>query len=164
MLGHLLLDTECAQHLHDVQARGRSAQVGHVDRARALQRLAQRVRAADIGLGLSLGHGHTGPDQPHRPGASRQQVARGHQLVDQGLGQDQHVAGRARQQGLFHLADGAEGAGYGHAGARGKARLQAADQSIGGAAAENVQGGLHKVWLPGLTGLKSGFIAAGVAF
>jgi hypothetical protein len=104
---------------------------------------ALRIGAADIGRGLTLGHGHAGPDQPHRPGAARQQVAAGHQLVDQGLGEDDHVAGRARQQGLFHLADGAEGAGYGHAGARGKARLQAADQSVGGAAAEHVQGGLH---------------------
>ena len=51
----------------------------------------------------------TGFDQTQRTGTVGHHMARGDQLLDQGLGQDDDIAGRAAQQFVAHHAHRAEG-------------------------------------------------------
>ena len=100
------------------------------------QRLAQAVCCVDLGPRRAGFDGDAGFHDAQFAIRACTHLAGLHQAVDQGLRQDQHVAGRAVQQALFHGADRAKGGVQFQAAVRFECGLQLPHQALGRAAAE----------------------------
>ena len=81
-------------------------------------------------------HSHTGFDQAQRARTARHHMARSDQLLNQGFGQNHHIAGRTAQQFVAHHADRAEGALDEAAGGLFEFGLNALDHGCGCAATQ----------------------------
>ena len=142
------LQAQLAQHLHEVDAGGGLESIGHVNAISLAQRIGQLDRGLQGGRDLSLRNAQARVHLPYWPQAGFIDMADCGQLLDQALSQDHQITRLAGQQGVLHLADGAEGACDLQAGALTKARLQSADEPIGRAATEDVQFGVHRMLWP----------------
>ena len=103
-----LIQTQRFEHVHEVNAGRGFVRVRKVNALGCAHGGMQFGACLDFGVWCAAAHGYTGFDQAQGTCAARQDMAGEDQLLDQGFGQDDHIAGCTRQKFVAHHADRTE--------------------------------------------------------